>query len=91
VRLSPNAVNKVVEQMETEEQIVARLHAEALSKHTEALRPRHKSAPDVFYNADGTIDTRPRWQGQLMDAASPQHGCGDWDGSRAVDHNFFKP
>jgi hypothetical protein len=44
-RLSPNAINKVVNQMEeTEEQIVARLHAEAYARHYEANRPR-RTAP----------------------------------------------
>jgi hypothetical protein len=67
------------------------LHAEAFRKHQESLRPRHKSAPDVFYNADGSIDLRPRWQGKLMAPASDQNSGGNYDGLPGDGGFFSKP
>ena len=61
-----------------------------VKRQQDALRPKHKSAPDVFYNADGSIDTRPRWQGRLMAPASDQNS-GSYDGLPGDGGFFSKP
>jgi hypothetical protein len=46
--------------------------AAALKQHTEALRPKRQIASDV--HKDWMIDTRPRWNGKVVEPASQQHG-----------------